>query len=474
MTAARIASNFSDGIFQAFLIDRLVFLSPEQGTAIGVAKAYAVLVIPFSLLGPFTGVVIDRWSRRLILTVTPLVRAAAAVGILVLVAGRTTVLLYALSLVVVSLNRFYIATTGAVVPALVPEGDLLMANSVTQATGTVVTFAGLVLGTQVADQLGNTGLLAIPLVLWPVSALVAARIRKPLRPGYSVRPLRAEILRVAGELGRGARRLVATPPALGSITSMALDQFLVGLVTVLSVVVFKEELRQGVASYGRIVGAGGVGVILGTATVGWFEERLEKPRIMGLAFAIAGVAGLLVAPRIIGPTVVLMSFALGLTYPWRKVPADTIVQNAIPDRYRGRVFALYDLAFSLPRVAAAGLAILLVPNLSPGWILAACALTYLLWSPVPPWWIGRGRWVKVRFYSGAKGDEVPRSIVVGGEEEPAEVLKSWSEEVDRGGTRVRRRRFRIRLSDGTIMEIASDQNDRWLLTAVLPRSTPQQ
>lgn len=468
LTAARIASTFADGIFQAFLIDRLVFLSPEKGTAIGVAKAYAVLVIPFSLVGPFTGVVIDRWSRRRILTFTPLIRATATLGILVLTSGPASLMLYALSLVVVSLNRFYISTTGAVVPAVVPQEDLLMGNSVTQATGTVVTFAGLVLGTQVADHIGDRGLLVVPMVLWPISAFVAAKITKALRPAGSIRPLRAELRRVTKDLLQGTRRLLATPAALGSITSIALDQFLIGVVTVLSVVVFKDEFRQGVASYGRIVAAGGAGVIVGTATVGLFEQRLKKPRIIAMAFGVAGVVGLLVAPRIIGPTVFLMSFTLGLTYPWRKVPADTIVQDSIPDRFRGRVFALYDLAFSLPRVAAATLAIVVIPNLSPGWILAGCAMVYLLWTPVPVRWIERWRWVEVRFYAGGKADEVPRSVLIAGEEEPVHVVRSWNEETDRRGIVVRRRRFRLRASDGTLMEIASDKTDRWILTAVLP------
>jgi MFS family permease len=343
-----------------------------------------------------------------------------------------------------------------------------MGNSVTQVTGTVVTFAGLVLGTQIADFIGDRGLLVIPLVLWPVSALVAVRIKKVLRPAGAARALYKELRRVTGDLIRGARRLMATPAALGSITSIALDQFLIGVVTVLSVVVFKEQFKQGVASYGRIVGAGGVGVIVGTATVGLFEQRLEKPRIIAMAFAVAGIVGLVVAPMITDLTVFVMSFTLGLTYPWRKVPADTIVQDSIPDRYRGRVFALYDLGFSLPRVAAAGLAIVLIPNLSSGWILAICALVYLLWTPVPVRWIERWRFVEVRFYAGGKADEVPRSVVIAGEEEPVEVVKSWDEQLDKEGAVIRRRRFRLRASDGTVMEIAGDENDRWLLTAILP------
>lgn len=67
-----------------------------------------------------------------------------------------------------------------------------------------------------------------------------------------------------------------------------------------------------------------------------------------------------------------------------------------------------------------------------------------------------------------KADEVPRSVVIAGEEEPVEVLQSWDERVDRRGAVLRRRRFKLRASDGTVMEITSDENDRWLLTALRP------
>ena len=64
--------------------------------------------------------------------------------------------------------------------------------------------------------------------------------------------------RLLHEMVTGARRLAATPAALGSIVTVSFDQFLVGVVTVLSVVVFKETFQEGVASYGRIIAAGPV------------------------------------------------------------------------------------------------------------------------------------------------------------------------------------------------------------------------
>jgi MFS family permease len=141
------------------------------------------------------------------------------------------------------------------------------------------------------------------------------------------------------------------------------------------------------------------------------------------------------------------------------------VQETIPDRFRGRVFALYDMAFSLPRVAAAGLAILLIPHLAASWIVALAGLTYLLWTPVPPWWIRRRRSVEVRFHAGSRADEVPRAVVIGGEEEPVELLGSWSEE--RSGVRLRR--LKVRTVDGSVLELVSGSNGgRWRIEREVP------
>lgn len=463
LLSGRLVSQFGDGVFQAFLIDRLVFLAPDnQGTAVGIAKALALLVIPYSILGPFSGVFIDRWSRRKILTLTPLIRTVATLLLLPVAASGPR--LYALALVVVSLNRFYLSTAAAVMPTLVPDEDLLVGNSMSGSAGTVATFLGLVVATQVASSLGDATLLWTTAVCWVIATGLAAGIRQTLKAKLPSASLRREVRRVLADLSAGARRLVGTPAAFGSIVTISVDQLLFGVITVVFTVVFKHQFREGVASYGRIIGAGGVGVIVGTVTVGWFEPRLEKPRIVALAFALAGVACLAVAPAVTAPMVLLASFVLGLVYPWKKMPVDTIVQEAVPDRFRGRVFALYDLGFSMARVVAAAIAIPLVTRLSTGWLLASIGVAYLVWAPLPPWWARRRRYVRVRFHAGARADEVPRAIVLAGDEEPVDVLRSWLE--DRGEHRVRR--FRVRSGDSVIELAAREDGGRWWIESERP------
>jgi MFS family permease len=459
LLAGRLTSQAADGLFQAYLIAQLVFLNPEKhGTAVGVAKAYAVLIIPFSVVGPLAGVFIDRWARRSILAWTPVLRTVAAAALLPLTGSSPY--LYAPALIVVSLNRFYLATATAVIPSVVEDPNLLVANSMSTVGGTVATFLGLAVGTKIAEPIGTRGVLLLTVAMWPVGALLAAGLSSPFRAATPRASLAERISQVWRELRTGARRLVATPRAIGPIVSVSLDQFLVGVVTVLSVVVFKERFRQGVGSYGNIVIAGGVGVLAGTLTVGWLESRLAKPQIVALAFALAGVAALAVAPHIVGVTILLLSFVLGLTFAWRKVPVDTLVQESIPDRYRGRVFAVYDLVYSMARVVAAGLAILLIPHVSTAWLVASAGAVYLAWTPVLPWWVRRPRRVRVRFHAGGRADERPTAIDVAGEEEPVDVLASYAEE--RGGHRVRR--FRVRTVDGDIVDLfAGEGEDLWRL-----------
>jgi MFS family permease len=298
-----------------------------------------------------------------------------------------------------------------------------------------------------------------------VAAFFASRIAATLRADRAAAPIRAEVRRVLTELRAGGQRLVATPRALGSVVSVSLDQFLVGFVTVLSLVVFKEQFRAGIGSYGNIIAAGGVGILIGTITVGRLEPIWPKPVIVAVAFAIAGVACLAVAPALTGLLILVVSFVLGLTFAWRKVPVDTLVQESIPDRYRGRVFSIYDLSYAMARVVAALVAVPLIPLLSPGWLLAAVGGIYLLWSPVVPWWTSRPRRVRLRFYEGGRAEEVPRAVSFAGEEQDVEVERSWVEEMDG----VRRRRFRLRLRDGSGMEVAGDsEGNRWVLEREIP------
>lgn len=456
----RLVSQSADGLFQASLIASIVFSPQKQTTTAGFAKATLIVSLPFSIIGPFTGVFIDRWSRRRILVVAPWLRALPA-ALVLFDPNRAAIPFYAGALWVLSVNRFFLATAQAVVPRLVPTEDLLMANSMATVGGTVALLVGVFVGGQIAGAFGSVPIVAAAAVMWVVGSMIASRIQSSLTPHQPREvPLRHEIERVAREFADGIRHLVRAPRALGPMTSITLDQMGQGVILVLSLVVFRERFKEGVGSFSWLIGAGGVGVLAGLLTVGKLEERFTKEQIVAGSFLAGGLVVLDVAAHITAISVLVASFAVGLTFAWKKVPIDTMIQEAVPDAYRGRVFAVYDVAYNLSRVVAALLAIPMLPRLGVAWSVAAVGALFLLWTPVLPRWIGRAPELVIRFYEGAKAEEWPRAVVWGGVEEAVEVRRSWREQRD-GRQLVC---FRLAMEDGTVIDVSKlESSDAWHL-----------
>jgi MFS family permease len=453
LLAIRLAGQAADGLFQAALVASVVFAPEDQSTTVGLFKAYLIVALPFTLLGPFVGVFIDRWSRRSILVVAPLLKAAL-VGAALFDPTTQAWPFYVGTLLLISVNRFLLAAAQAVVPRLVPTEDLLIANSLATVGGTVALLAGVFFGGRVVDAAGS----AMPVVVaagagWILVSFVASGIRNDLAPRTlpeAPELLRHEVRRVLTEFRDGVGRVLGARRVLGPITSITLDQVGQGIVLTLSLVVFREEFGEGVASFSNLIGAGGVGVLLGIATVGALEDRFPKERIVALAFVVGAVTLLGVSLVLTDLTILLAAGVVGLAFAWKKIPVDTLVQEALPDGYRGRVFAVYDVFYNASRVVAAGLAIPMFPALGTRWSIAAVGLAFLAWAPVLPRWIAGEPEVRFRFSEDGRAEERPLAIVWGGVEEAVEVLDDHLEERDGE----RRRSLRLALQDGTVLDVS--------------------
>ncbi len=83
----RLSGQFADGLFQAALFSA-VFFNPERATSAGqAAAAFATLLLPYSVVGPFAGVLLDRWRRQRVLQHGNVLRAAVVVVFAVLLAA---------------------------------------------------------------------------------------------------------------------------------------------------------------------------------------------------------------------------------------------------------------------------------------------------------------------------------------------------------------------------------------------------
>ena len=228
-----------------------------------------------------------------------------------------------------------------------------------------------------------------------------------------------------------------TPHAIGPIASITVDQIGQGVMLTLALVVFRERLGEGVASFSNVIGAGGVGVLLGIATAGMLEDRLSKDRIVAVAFLFGGVFLIVAAFMISGFVILLVAGVLGLTFAWKKVSVDTMVQESLPDGYRGRVFSVYDFFYNVARIVAASIAVITFPVMSNEGTLIAVGVVFVLWSPVLPRVVGRRAQIDLEFDT----EGAPVALRWGATREPVLVLAADGA------------RYRLQLEDGSEIDV---------------------
>ncbi|MFI8910814.1 MFS transporter [Streptomyces sp. NPDC053513] len=371
LLAVRLLSQCADGTYQVALTAYVVF-SPEKQTSPGaIASAMAVLLLPYSLVGPFAGVLLDRWQRRQVFLYGNLLRALLACGTALLVlASVPDWLFYASALSVTAVNRFVLAGLSASLPRVVDEERLVMANSLSPTAGTLAATVGggLAFGVRLLSDDSDAVVVAFGAVLYLCAALASLRMsRELLGPDADLRPqsLTSALRTTAHGLAAGLRHLSERRPAARALLAVALMRFCYGalLVTVLMLCryAWSSTDSDGLALLGLAVAASGAGFFAAAVLSPWAVGRFGPFGWMTVCTAAAAVLvpalGLFFTPA----PFLVAAFVLGLITQGGKIATDTVVQTAVDDSYRGRVFSLYDVLFNVAFVGAAGVAALMLP-----------------------------------------------------------------------------------------------------------------
>ncbi len=390
--ATRLLSQAADGVFQASLASA-VFFSPERQTdAAAVAAGFSVLLLPYSLVGPFAGVLLDRWNRATVLVRANLVRAAlVVVTAAVLVAlGGGGVPFYLVALAVISVNRFFLATLSAGLPRVVEDARLVPANALSVTSGTVATLIGAGIGVALRGSGSDRAAALVALVagLGYVASSLVARGFAPTRLGPDREPgalgpsLREDLRAVAAGLVAGARHVAARRPAAAALGAMTAHRFCFGATTLVTLLAYRNLfvdgplLKAGLPGLTQVVVASGAGTVLGAVLTPVVVRRMPKAAWVTVLLALGAVIELGLGLPYEKATFVLAGFALGIVSQGSKIAIDTIVQENIDDGFRGRVFSFYDTLFNVSFVVAAAAAALVLPDdgYSPATLVGLAAI----------------------------------------------------------------------------------------------------
>ena len=378
LLATRLVSQAGDGIFTAgvgtyVFFSAATFPSPAAGAA-----AFAVLYLPYSVIGPFAGVFIDRWSRRQILVRSALLRSVLVVlTAAVMASGSHGAPLYIAVLLVLGVNRFFLSSLSAALPHVVAEDELVMANSVSPTVGGLVAAVGGIVALGLNAATGDTERgAAITLLVaggcYLAAGLVAATMRKDLlgperEPGEPPRArLLTELATVAAGLAAGARYVLRRRDAAAALGATAGHRFLYGGLFLMAILLYRNYFYRSSVT----VAQGHITILVTLSAIGYGCAALLTPPVTRRVAKPAWIALLLAASAVVtgalGETFsqiayLVMAFCLNLAGQGVAICATTILQEEVEDTYRGRVFAFYDMAFNASFVAGAALFAAFIP-----------------------------------------------------------------------------------------------------------------
>lgn len=381
LLGVRLLSQTGDGLFQAGLAS-LFFFSPERlATATDVALAFTVLLLPFTVVGPFAGPLLDRWRRRQVLVWANTLRAGLAVAAaLVMMTTPVGLPVYVLALVTLGVNRFLLSALSAGMPRVVPRHLLLMANSVTPSLGAVAAGCGAVIGVVLGlvlppGPIRDGGLLFSAATVFLAAALAARRFQPndlgPDRGGEAPVAAGAVVRTVLADLGAAIQYLLARRTPAAALAVMAAHRFLYGVNFLILILASRNLLSDpadpvaGLALFGFLTGISFAGFGLAIVATPIVHQRIRPRQWIIICLLLTVLSQMLAAtlPRV--EVLAGVSLLVGFAVQGAKIAVDTIVHRDTADGFRGRAFALYDVMFNAAFVGAAALAATGLPD--TGW-----------------------------------------------------------------------------------------------------------
>jgi len=389
----RWTGQMTDGIFQSALASFVLFSPERQANALNAALAFAVVLLPYSIIGPFVGTILDRISRQRAIAYSNLVRAATLCLVALLIfQGRTGVELTVFILIAFGVNRLILAGLSAGIPLMIESKSLISANALAVTGGSVWVVLGggiglglrrLINGVATADHADGYIILA-GASGYLLAAFFASTLKK-----REIGPLDHEIKSASFsqgliEMREGVKFLRQHIDAARGIAAVAVHRGGITALTLIALLLERNTFNDpadseaGLAGLSFTLSLAACGFVVGAVIAPYGVRKIGRHRWMRLSL-VASTSGPLFILFVRTPiTLALAAIITALFGQSLKVTNDALVQSKIDDIYRGRVFSVYDVVVNGAIVSGAVIAALLLPNTGDSFVVPlVVALVYL-------------------------------------------------------------------------------------------------
>lgn len=379
----RLVAQTGDGIVTAAVGTYVFFSASTFPNPMAGAAAFAVLYLPYSLIGPFAGVFLDRWSRRQILVWSAPIRGALVVVTAGLMAANIrSVPLYIAVLAVSAVSRFLLSALSVAIPHVTPASKLVVANAVSDTIGGMMSALGGIIALGINAATGDTERGAAVTMLVGGGCYVAAGVvatimpkdllgpsqvhRGPAPDGKERHRVGTDLREVAAGLLAGARYVLGRRGPRAALGATSAYSFLFGPLFLMTILLYRNyffpaQVTVAESHVGRLAVFSAVGYVCAALITPPATRRLSKQAWITLMLIGAGATTAAVGETFNEGAYLAIGFLMYLTRQGVAIASVTILQEGIEDSFRGRVFAFYDMVYNAAYAIGAALFAVFMP-----------------------------------------------------------------------------------------------------------------
>lgn len=366
------------------------------GSGRSVALIMVARFLPSVVMGPLSGVVADRFSRRSIMIASDLIRAVVVLGFLFVRRPDQMWLIYVLTVFQLAFSTFFEPAKTAAIPSIVADRELLSANAIASVTWSVMLTLGAAIGGLVAGWFGTDAAFVLDSLTFVASALLISTVHFPKRPKREKTKLSVGKALGITDTMEGARYVKSRPRVFAYLMVKPAWGIGGGILTLLAV--FGERVfpvaGKTATGIGVLFTARGIGTAVGPIVARrWTGETRKQMQIaIGIAFLIGGAFYISfgVSRSFVFALLFLAIAHTGGSILW--VFSTVLLQREVEDQFRGRVFAAEFALMTLTMAASNYLVGELMDRfgLSPRVVTAGIGTFFLLpgivWFATEKWW----------------------------------------------------------------------------------------
>lgn len=326
---AHFVSTFGDWLAILALFSLIAFR--WHGTPNQVGGIFVAFILPWSLLGPFAGVFVDRWNLKATMISSDLIRAGLAA---LLALATQPYQVYALMAALSGVSCFFMPAQSAMIPLLVRKEELLVANSANAQTMQLNKVISPAIAGVLVAWAGENLCFYLDSLSFVVSALFLSRLA--VTRAASTEP--AEGLRaLVAELRAGLAYLHGHLTLRFVVLAMTAAMFIVGAFNALIAVYVRDTLHADSRIFGALTATIGIGTIAGSILIVRVAQKHSRALLVVWGICGMGVGVYLLAVSSVPWVAVGWSLALGVSVGLVLVPSQTLIQEETPREMLGRV-----------------------------------------------------------------------------------------------------------------------------------------